>query len=295
VTNSNAFRLLWSSRIASNCCGLAMAREKGWLLAWDANGWLYLLDQNGRLQGQVQPGGDLTTACCADDGSACAAVGARGEIWWLAPDLTISWERNAAQRVVARAMDPFGQYLAVADAGCHLQLLDRRARRVWEIQCPRPFHHLAFVPAAPYLIAGSDYGLVACLDFQGKWVWRDGLVAHIGALTVSGDGEEVQLACFTEGLHRYTRNGTKKERRAVPEPCRMASLSFDGQRVLVTGLSRRVHLLHVQGDTIGTHICEKSPVGVALGALGELAVVALPDGTIMCLEPSSRAESLGRG
>jgi hypothetical protein len=263
---------------------LALAREKGWLLAWDANDWIYLLNQTGQLQGQVHRRGQVTTACCADDGSAFAATGSRGEICWLAPDLMTSWEQVVAQRTVAAAMDPFGQYLAVADAGGQLYLFDRQGRRVWQVAAQRPLHHLAFVPAAPFLIGSSDYGLVACLDFQGRWVWRDGLVAHIGALTVSENGEQIGLACFTEGLHRYSLHGKKQERQAVSEPCRLAALAFDGQRTLVGGLSNRLQVLDAGGRTIGAYGCDQALVALAFGALGETAVVGLADGTVAGLE-----------
>jgi hypothetical protein len=277
-------RLLWTSVLAGSLRGLARAREQGLLLAWDADHWIYLLNHRGQLQGQVQPPGQLTAASCADDGSAFAAAGSRGEIWWLARDLTISWEQSAGQRTLAVAMDPFGQYLAVTDTSGYLQLFDRRGRRVWQVQAPRPLYHVVFVPAAPVLIGSSDYGLVACADFAGQWVWRDGLVAHMGALAVSGAGEHIVLACFTDGLHRYSLNGTKQERQAVPEPCRLASVSFDGQRTLLAGLSYRLHLLQIEDGVIGTFPCEQSPVAVALGPLGDMAVVALADGTVMGLE-----------
>jgi hypothetical protein len=254
------------------------------LLTWDEKDWLYLLNRRGKLQGQVRTAGRLVAACCADDGSAYAAVGGRGEIWWLAPDLMTTWESVVPKPAVAVAMDPFGQYLAVADAGGHLHLFDRKARPIFQVESPRPFHHLAFVPAAPFLLGSSDYGLVACLDLAGNWVWRDGLVAHIGALTVSGDGERIFLACFTEGLQHYTLTGKKQDRQATSEPCRLAALSFDGQLTLVAGLSGRLQLLDAEGRLVAAHALDKPPVAIALGALGDSATVALDDGRLIGLE-----------
>ena len=138
--------------------------------------------------------GKLVSAACADDGSAYVAVGAQGEIWRLAPDLHSRWERSVPHPVTALALDPFGQYLAVADAGSNLSLFDCQGRPGVHFQSPRSLYHLAFVPTAPYILAGSDYGLAACFDVKGKLVWRDGLVAHIGSLTVSGSGESMILA-----------------------------------------------------------------------------------------------------
>src|SRR5438552_17435935 len=87
-------RPLWSQPLAAPARGLALAREKGWVLAWDEAHWLYLLNQKGERQAQVHAPAALAAACCADDGSACAAVGGRGEVWWLAPGPTTPWERR---------------------------------------------------------------------------------------------------------------------------------------------------------------------------------------------------------
>src|SRR5262249_35684559 len=150
----------------------------------------------------------LVKACCADDGSALAAIGAGSEVWWLAPDLSVLWESKLPASALAVAIDPFGQYLAVGDDRGGLHIYDRHGRTVRQIDSPRALHHLAFVPTAAYLVASSDFGLVACLDMSGRWIWRDGLVMHVGSLAVSGTGD-LFLACYTEGLQRYALSGSK--------------------------------------------------------------------------------------
>jgi hypothetical protein len=128
---------------------VALAREKGSLLAWDENNWLYLLNRRGERQTQVHGTAALTAACSADDGSAYAALGSRGEVWWLAPDLMPRWQRTVPFPPLAAALDPFGQYLAVSDARGHLHLFDRNGRPRCRVETPRPLYHLAFVPEAP--------------------------------------------------------------------------------------------------------------------------------------------------
>src|SRR5205823_2213784 len=77
----------WSQNSPGRVRGLALAREKGWLLAWDEKDFLSLFSPIGTLQARWKAPTPLATACCADDGSAYVALGAKGEIWWLAPDL----------------------------------------------------------------------------------------------------------------------------------------------------------------------------------------------------------------
>src|SRR5207302_3270900 len=108
---------------------------------------------------------------------------------------------------------------------------------------PRPLVHLVFVPAAPFLVGSADLGLVVCHDLQGKQIWRDALVANVGSVAVSGDGAAIVLACFSEGLRRFTLTGQNRGRLALGESCRLAALSFDGSRLLAGGLGNRFLLL----------------------------------------------------
>jgi hypothetical protein len=274
-------RLLWSQALTGGARGLALAREKGWILAWDDANWLYLLNRQGQREAQVHAPGALASACCSDDGSAWAAVGSRGEVWWLAPDLTTRWQRLVPAPAVTAALDPFGQYLAVADARGDVHILDHLGRLVCRAHSPRPLLHLAFGPTA--LVGSADYGLVACLDLNGRWLWRDGLVAHVGSLAVSGDGRQVLLACFSEGVLRYDGQGRKQGRLAVPEPCRLVALSYDGRLLLFGGLSTRLLLLDAAGTTLASHQLEKPFTALALSPLGEAAVIALNGGPVVML------------
>jgi hypothetical protein len=276
-----AVRQLWSQPIAVAPRGVALAREKGWLLAWDDKHWLYLLNAQGERQGQARTPKDLTVACCAEDGTHYAAAGSKGEVWWLAPDLVPRWERSVPHRAVAAAMDPFGQYLAVADSRGAVRLFDRYGRAVSQLQSPRPLHHLAFIPSAPLLVGSADYGLVTCFDLAGHWVWRDGLVAHVGSLAASGDGSRIMLACFTEGLQGYSLAGQKTGRLPLAEPCRLAALTFDGSLTAVAGLSNRLVILDADGRTLSSYLLTKPAAALALAALGESAVVGLADGPLL--------------
>src|SRR5260370_5852244 len=209
------FRPAWSAALGSAPLGLTLAREKDWLLAWDQGHWLYLLNQAGQRQGQFHFPGTLAAACCADDGSAYAAAGNKGEIVWLAPDLMPRWQHTLLQPALAAAMDPFGQYLVVADTRGHLTLFNNQGQEKISLQTARPMHHLAFVPMAPVLVGSADYGLVACFGLDGSMRWRDGLVSHAGALSVSGDGSKILIACFSDGLQAYDLAGNKRDRLRV--------------------------------------------------------------------------------
>ena len=283
-SSSITFHVAWTHALANPTRGLALAREKGWVLVWDNQDWLYLLNQAGERQAQMHAPGKLVAAACADDGSAYVAVGAGGEIWWLAPDLSSRWERSVPHPATALALDPLGQYLAVADAGSNVSLFDCQGSAGVRFQSPRSLHHLAFVPTAPFILAGSDYGLAACFDLKGKLVWRDGLVAHIGSLTASGSGQSVILACFTEGLQRYSLAGKNLGRQSLTEPCRSAVLTYDGSHLLVAGIGPRLHWTDAEYKILSTHALQKPAAAVGLTPLGDRAVIAGTDGFLVGIE-----------
>lgn len=276
-------QLLWSRKIAAPPRGLALARERGWLLVWDADRGLHLFDRSGNLQAHVQTPAPLVHACCADDGQSFAAVGAGGQVWLLAPDLTPRWERSVPQRGAAVALDPFGHYLAAADGEGGLCLFDRKGRSRWRVSHARPLHHVAFVPERPALAASADFGLVTCLDLTGNGLWRDGPLAHVGTLTVSGDGTVIALACFSDGLHSYSLAGPKRRGLGDAGACRLAAVSYDGQALLTDDLEQHLRLWDAVGSVHTAHALDGKPAGLALGATGEEAAVALADGRVLAL------------
>src|SRR5262245_19368346 len=275
---------LWSLTTTGAVRGLCLARESGWVLVRDENGWLYLLDRDGKRQSQVHAPKELTACACADDASAFVTADRDGDVWWLAPDLMPRWQRSLGQRVEALAVDPLGQYVAAADTGGGLSLLTRKGRLVWKVQTPRGLRHLAFLPEAPFLIGCADFGLVACFDAAGQMVWRDGLVAHVGSLAVNGDGSTIALACFSDGLCRYALKAPRPLRQALPDPCRLASLSYDGRLVLATGLSTSLLLLDAHGHVRGEHRLEAPAVAVALTPLADRAIAGTASGHVQCLK-----------
>jgi hypothetical protein len=241
------------------------------------------VNRSGELQGRLRPSSGVVSACHADDGSACAAVGEHGEVAWLSPDLMARWERAVPRRAVACAMDPFGQYLAVSDASAGLHLFDRTGKHICQSQTPRPLLHLAFVPEQTRLIGCADFGSVACYDSACGCVWRDGLVANVGGLAVSGDGSRIILACYSDGLRGYTLDGKKKDRLSVSEPCRLVALSYDARRTLVGGLVSRLLVLDREGQIIATPALDAPPVVLAISALGDTAFAGLGDGRVVSM------------
>jgi outer membrane protein assembly factor BamB len=284
TSRSLAIQPLWTLDFGAGTRSLGLAREKGWAIAGDRKDRLHLFSRSGRLEAQRQAPGRLALVAAADDGSVYVGAGGRNEIWGLAPDLSVRWRRQAADQILSVAIDPFGRYLAFADARGSFTLLDQRGGVCFQIHCPRPLYHLAFVPEAPVVIGCANYGLILCVDIAGRTIWRDGPVAHIGSLSLSGDGSSLILASYTDGLRRYNQAGQSQGCLSLGDTCRLAAVAFDGSVILAAGMSHRLTMLDRAGQIVWRRELESTPSALALGPLGEYGIAALANGKVVGFE-----------
>ena len=253
-------QLLWSHSLDAPVRGLVAARERQWVLTWDAGHWLRLFNVARRQrQAQSHVRGPLAAAACAEDGLGFARLTAEGRVALLAPDLTPRWEHSLGAPGLAVALAPLGEFLAASDSAGFLHLFAPDGGLVWKTSLPRPFKSLAFVPEKPLLVGCADFGLVGCLDAAGQLLRRDGLVAHTGSLACSREGGFIAVACYSDGLWAYDLLGKKRQLSELA-PCRLAALSYAGDFILSAGLERRVSLSDGAGRLLDAREADAAPV-----------------------------------
>jgi hypothetical protein len=144
------------------------------------------------------------------------------------------------------------------------------------------------------LVGAGDFGLVAGFDMTCRCLWQDRPFVHTGSLATNGDGTRLVLACFTDGLRLYSRGGQKLGRQTLPEPCQMASVTYDGRLTLVGSLNHNLFLLDRDGKTLAKLALEQPLAALALAPLGETAVAALADGTLLGLDLNASVKPEGK-
>jgi hypothetical protein len=277
-------RVAWSRPLPAVAVSLSLAREPGLLLVLDADNHLVRLDRLGQVIFRKPGPAPLAAAVCSDDGSAVAAIGKRTRVWLMTPELSILWERALMRRPVALALEPFGRLLAVADDSGAVYVFDTAGKVVWTTTAARPLLHLAFVPEEPILVGSAEFGLVCAFDRGGRCLWRDGPVAHVGSLSVSGDGGRIVLACFTDGLYCYAINQQRPTHMAHAAPARLATLGYTGKQILTAGLECDLALGDAEGIVRDELCLPAAPVAIALEALGESAVAVLASGDVVRIQ-----------
>jgi hypothetical protein len=274
------FTTVWTTPLDESPLGLLHQREAGGLVVWGERGGLTALSRRGTVQARTRfP--EPPRVAVADDGSAVVAATA-DQLSWLAPEQQARWQRSIPSPATAVALDPFGRFLAVADGQSRLEILDRDGRRVLTAECPRPFRHLVFVPAAPALIAAADFGLLARLELpSGEWAWRASVVAHVGGLAVADSGEPVVLACYSAGLRRFSAAG-----KPVPTPDlpgQSVAVTFDGRLTVVLGPDDTLTGLNPLAEVVFAGTVDEPVRAMALAALGDTAFVATVGGAVRAL------------
>lgn len=274
---------LWTTSIGAAPRGLSLAREVGHILVWDHRS-LHLFERGRQsLASQTMPA-PLVSACLADDGSALAAIGVKGEIWFFDGKIKLVWEKQLPQAGLAVALDSFGRFIAACDASGNLRLFDRKGTLLAETKTPRPLRYLAFIPERPALVGAADFGLVAVYDARLQCLWRDGLVANVGSLAVSGTGETIALAGFSAGLYCYRMTGPPHTWLPLSSPCKLAALRYDGRRVLFVNQANHLQLVDLEQKVQGEFVLPGTPVEIAISPLGDFAVAALANATLMAFQ-----------
>jgi hypothetical protein len=266
-------RLAWSRELSSPPLGLSLARESGCALVFDVERMLTRLDRLGQVELRRAAPATPTAAVISDEGRHVAALGRRGQVWLLSAEFDVIWQRSLSRQPVALAIDHLGRAVAVSDEGGGLHVFDERGQEVWHSATPRPLVHLAWVPEVGALVGSADLGLVCAFDRRGQYLWREGLVANVGSLAVSGRGERIVLACFSEGLCCYSLERPRQTRFPDAGAARLAAVGYRGEPVLSVGQDHRLTLLDAEGKRRAEWAPPAAPQAVALSALGERAVV----------------------
>lgn len=275
---------IWLGKTLGAIRALSLAHEADLLLARDSGDHISLFNDSGVLQGQRKIP-EVTTAEITADGSSIVAANGSGNVMWLGIDLKSRWELQLGVRLLAAAVDSFAQYLVVSDSKGMLHFLDSSGKSLGQFHCPRPIHHLMFVPAVPFLACAADFGWAGFLDLlRGDWAWTDRPVTNISGLAVAGAGEPFLLACFTEGLRAYGSNGSSRAIITLPKPCDAVAVSFDGQHIIAAGKSREIFACRHKSEEIESLSTPHTPLALGVSAKADRIYCGYGDGGVQCFE-----------
>ena len=282
-------RRRWSFTTDSPLVGIQLARETGEVLAADSTGGMYLLDRKGRVISVSRGFHDLVEIAWSDNGNGGAAVIGRSRLCRLTHRLEVQWSAELPDEILAIAVSPYGNHVAVSLANGATRVYDSLKRQVGEFDTVRPLSFLRFLASVPGLIGVAEHGLICNFQIDGEEKWSEKMWSNIGDIGVTGDGRRVYLAAYNHGIQMIDGSGANRGSYMVEGTPNHVSTSFVPQRLVVGTLERHLYWLDSDGeilwaasppDDIRKVLCDPSGGGMICG-LASGQIIGLE-----CLSPA---------
>ena len=240
----------WSLTTDAPLVSMQLTRETGELLAADSSGGLYLLDRRGQVTSLTRGFQRLHALAWSDTGNCGAAVIGGTKLCRLNRDFKVQWSVEFPETVLAIAIHPFGNYLAVALANGSNRVYDAHKRPVGRFDTIRPLSFLQFLATEPTILGAAEYGLLCCHELDGVEIWSEKLWSSVGDVSVSGDGQTIYLASFTHGIKIFDGDGNHRGSYVVEGTPNRIAASFAPKRLVVTTLERQLYWLDSDGELL---------------------------------------------
>ena len=272
---------------------LSFAPAAGRVHRCDDAGGLYLVDSQGQFVSVSRAPGPVVSAAISDDGSLIAIIGeVESALAARPPTSTRSRTREAVTDATAVAVDPHGQYVAVASRMNMVQFYNRFGKQAGRFETRQHLSHLAFVPASPDIVGVGAYGSISGYTLRttgaGKLdadlAWTHQLMSGVGRLATTGDGGMILVACFTHGVQRYDLGGRNEGAYHLGGSAAIAVPDFAGRTIAVATQEGELAILNGTGNVRWRTALPRPALALEVDALGRFLVYGLPTGEITRLD-----------
>jgi hypothetical protein len=278
--------------------GLALAREPGVLLAWDASDHLLLIDGQGTRRAEARAPAPIVAADIADDGSLVAILTEGPHLLLLDAALAPLVDRPAPSGSLGVAIDPHGRYLALGSQLNRTHVFTRHARPAGEFAFLHPLSHLRFVADRPRLIGASALGSITAIDLSPggapgtltfEETWRAQMPSKIGDLGITGDGGIILASCFIHGIQRFDSRGRNEGAYHLGGTATHAQPDFAGRTIAVATAEGDLGILNAAGNLRWKTSLGRGPVALVCDALGRFLVHGSSAGEITRVDLEAKA------
>lgn len=242
--------LRWQFRPDSPLAMATLARESGETYLVDEVGHLYRLDRGGQLASINRVREPVMKLAWSDTGFLGAGVAGGVHLMVFDQTLKVLWETDAPEEIVGIAVDPYGNYVAVAMADRNTIVMSRHRRKVAAFESVRPLSHLAFLADEPIIVGAAEHGLLAGYSLGGERLWTEKVLCGIGSLTVAGNGNRIVLAGFTHGVPIHDEVGDSLGSMMVEGTAFLAAADITCDRMLISTLEQALYWVDADGDIL---------------------------------------------
>ncbi|QDT67101.1 WD40 repeat domain-containing protein [Calycomorphotria hydatis] len=276
----------WSFWLDAPLAAMAHAREVDETVAADRSGGLYRFDRDGNIIVMTRGMKGVEAIAVADVGGLTVVALRGNRVALLDQRMSVVSTVRMPDMVLDLALDPFGQHLAVALANTEVRLLsvsDRKLKKSGQFRAARSLKHIAFHVEEPLLIGAAEYGLLCGFTHDGRAIWDVKLWANCGSMSLAGNGKSIALSGFNHGVQLFSGKGDNQGTLMMDGSPNLASLSYDGKRIVVGTLEGHVCLLTSGGRTMWVGKAPEEVTAIQCDAFGHSAICATKNGQLVRL------------
>lgn len=274
----------WSFTVEAPLVSMQLAAESGDVLAADASGGLYRIDQRGRLAALTRGFLELNGLAFSDLGNRGTAVTGEQQLCCFDSQLKVAWSIEMPEPVTCVGIDPGGRHIGVALANGQNVVYDVERRLICRFETERPLRVLHFLATEPAIIGAAEYGKIGRYDLAGREIWSENVHANIGGVCVTGDGQIVYAAVFNHGIRMFDEDGAACGTYLIEGTAHRLDCSFDTSRLAVTTLERHLYWLDDAGELVFAATLPEDVEQVQCAPLGNGIVCGFASGRLLSLE-----------
>ena len=199
----------------------------------------------------VLPGPVLCLAVPAD-GSLVAAGDREGNLTVAGPDGALRWQKQLGEGIHGLTVSRDGSRLVVGSKDCRLRMFSGDGELEWEQLLGKSVWSLAMDPSGNYLVAGTGDSVALFTD-GGIMVWEHETSRAMVGVGIAHSATKV-VACGDELLFCLGKEGELQWQQRRDDSLWDATISADGERVLLGGWDRSVHCLDGSGADRWNHL-----------------------------------------
>ena len=240
----------WSFSTEARLVSIELARETGAVLAADETGGLYLLNRSGQLATLTRGFQHVAGIALCDTGEAAAAIVRESGFCRLDRHLKTEWSIELTEPILAIAMDPFGEHIAVSMANGDNRVYNSRKKLIGRFQTFRPLGFLHFLATETTILGAAEYGLLCSHSLDGEEIWREALWTNVGDLSASGDGSTLFLPVFNRGIQRFDHEGSNRGSYVLDGAANHSACGYVPARFAVSTVERHLYWLGSGGEML---------------------------------------------
>ncbi len=269
--------LKWSVGTDGPLTCLCQSRETGDIYTADNTGTINRIDKTGRIVGLTRISPAPVKLVWSDNGAYGAVIAGEDEIIRLNQSLKTVHKLSLPDVCLAVAISPFGNHIAVSLANGLTLIYDERSKKIAQFQTMRPLSALQFCATETLIFGAAEQGLVCCHNLEGAEIWQERSLSNVGKLAITGEGDLVFTASFSQGIQAYNGDGTFIGSYLIDGTTNRVDVSFEPERVIISTVEQGIYWLDADGDQVWMTQADDNIVDVLCDPLGEWAVIGFQE------------------